>query len=92
MERYKTMATIFPRMKKDGTLTYRVLLRRRGLKTFCTSFDVLQEAQEFVDKYEGVFCLDPQNFQYEELKRYRKDEFRRKKDKLVDDFMTKGGV
>lgn len=73
------MASIFPRHNKDGSITYRVQIRRKGLKPFITSFPSKEEAEDFVDSYEEIYCLDSENFKFDKLKRIRMNGFARKK-------------
>lgn len=72
------MATIFPRYNKDGTITWRVMIRRKGLKNFITGFPSKEEAEDFISQNEKNYVLDPENFTYDHLKSKREREFRRK--------------
>jgi len=71
------MATIYPRKNKDGSTTWRVMIRRKGLKPFFSGFTLEYDAREFVRKYENINCLDPENFNYDKLKSIREREFER---------------
>lgn len=73
------MATIFPRINRDGSTTWRVMFRRKGLKSFITGFSSEEKAIEFCQKYEKIYVLDPGNFNYDALKSRREREFDRKK-------------
>lgn len=71
------MATIFPRKNSNGSTTWRLMIRRKGLKPFITGFSSKEEAEEFSKKYEEKYCLDPDNFKYCHLTSIRKREFSR---------------
>jgi len=73
----KLMATIFPRKNKDNSITYRLMIRRKGLKPFITGFSSKKEALDFAKKYEEKYCLDSENFTYDHLRSKREREFRR---------------
>ena len=68
------MATISPRKNKDGEVTYRVIFRRKGLKTFTTTFTTRLRARQFVSLYEQEYCLNPK-FTIDRLKAKREREF-----------------
>lgn len=70
------MATIFPRKNKNGTVTWRVMFRRKGIKPFITSFSSKKKAQDFVKNYEKDYCLNPENFTIDHLKQARLREFK----------------
>jgi hypothetical protein len=72
------MASIFERKNLDGSITYRVMIRRKGLKKFITSFPTREMAQDFVDKNEEFYCLLPEKFTYDHLRSKRFNEFWRK--------------
>lgn len=72
------MATIFPRKNRDGSTSWRVMIRRARIKPFISSFCTEQEAKEFVDRYEEIYCLDPDGFTWDKLKKAREREFKRK--------------
>lgn len=71
------MASIFHRRNKDGSITWRVMIRRKGLPNFITAFSSQEDAITFVDLYENVYCLDPENFTYDNLKSKRERKFAR---------------
>lgn len=75
------MATIFPRQNKDGSVSWRVMIRRKGLKNFISSFESEERAKQFIEECEEGYCLDPENFSYDYLLEKRKKEFARKKNK-----------
>ena len=56
------MATFINRQNKDGSITTRVMFRRKGRPTFCTCFNTKTEAEKFVKRYEKEYCLDPEGF------------------------------
>lgn len=70
------MATIFPRKNLDGSITWRLQFRRKGLKPFITAFCTKEEAEEFANRYEKKYCLD-EKFTYDHLKSRREREFTR---------------
>ena len=72
------MACIYPRKNKDGSVTWRVLIRRKGIKPFITAFFDKDQAEEFVRKNEEKYCLSPETFTYDHLKSAREREFKRK--------------
>ena len=73
------MASIFERRNKDGSITWRVQIRRKGIKSFITSFPSFEEAKSFVDENEEKYCLHPESFTFCALTRKRENEFSRKK-------------
>lgn len=75
------MASIFPRKNKDGSITWRFMIRRKGLKNFITCFSTYNEAKEFEKTYEKKYCLDPDSFSFDHLNRKRLNEFSRKENK-----------
>ena len=75
----KIMATIFPRKNKNGSVSWRVMIRRKGLKPFISSFTTEEDAKKFVQECEEGYCLDTENFSYDYLVERRKREFTRKK-------------
>ena len=72
------MAAIFPRENKDGSTSWRVQIRRKGLKRFFATFVSKKEAENFVEQCEESYCTDPDNFTYDHLLEKRKREFNRK--------------
>lgn len=70
------MASIFTRKNKDGTTTYRVQIRRKGLKSFSTAFCSKEEALQFIKENEEKYCLDD-DFTFDHLKSKREREFTR---------------
>lgn len=72
------MASIFKRENKNGTFSWRVQIRRKGLKTFVTSFSSKKDAETFVSENEEKYCLDPENFNWDHLRNKREREFARK--------------
>jgi len=69
------MASVTPRHNKNGSISWRVKFRRKGIKTFCTAFTTQEKAIEFADKYENKYCLNPDNFNWDHLKQIRLREF-----------------
>lgn len=71
------MASIFPRKNKDGSETWRVQIRRKGLKPFITSFSTQEKAIEFVRAFEKNYVMDSENFEWDHLRQIRENEFDR---------------
>lgn len=74
------MAAIFPRFNLDGTTSWRVQIRRKGLKSFITCFMSKEDAEEFVKKYEPIYVLNPEEFKWDHLRQKRENEFCRLKE------------
>jgi hypothetical protein len=74
----RKMASIFKRPLKNGTVMWRLMFRRKGIKPFITSFSTEEEAQKFATLYEEKYVLDPDNFTFDQLKQLRINEFYRK--------------
>jgi hypothetical protein len=51
------MATIYVRRNKDGSESWRVLFRRKGIPPFCTVFSTKKEAEEWAKENEPMYCL-----------------------------------
>lgn len=73
------MATIYERINKDGTKSFRVQIRRKGLKQFSAHFLTRKDAKRFVEQNEHKYCLNPDGFLFDHLKQSRLNEFSRKK-------------
>lgn len=71
------MATIFPRKNADGSITWRLQIRRVGIKPFHAAFLSREDAKEFARLYEQKYVLDPENFPYDALLAKREREFAR---------------
>ena len=69
------MASIFPRKNKDGSITWRLQIRRKGLKPFISCFPTKEQAEKFVKDNEHKYCLDTENFTYDHLRAKRIREF-----------------
>ena len=53
------MATITKRQNKNGSISWRVHFRRKGLPTFCATFYELKEATRFAEREcEYIFDYD----------------------------------
>ena len=76
------MATLITVPKKKGTISIKVMFRRKGRPTFCTCFNTKTEAEKFVKRYEKEYCLDPERFvesmKKNKLERAWMREFKRK--------------
>lgn len=76
------MASIFERQNKNGSVSYRVMFRRKGLSTFCTCFNTHAEAVEFAKEFEPAYTFDHDNFiknmKTDQLYEKRKREFQHK--------------
>jgi len=53
------MATIYERQNKDGSLTARVQIRRKGLPVFNISFSCVEEAIKWAKLNEYKYINDP---------------------------------
>ena len=53
------MASIFKRKDVQAFPSWRMQIRRKGLKTFCLSFDSEEEAKEWAKENEYKFLEDP---------------------------------
>lgn len=53
------MASIYVRENKDGTKTYRVVVRRKNIPTLCLSFTNLLQAENWVRKHEQKYIENP---------------------------------
>lgn len=69
------MATIFERKNKDGTSSWRVMFRRKGIKPFITCFTTKDKAEEFTREYEESYTLEKQEIPIDRLMEKRKREF-----------------
>lgn len=56
------MASIFPRKNKDGSITWRMMIRRKGLPIFCWAFSTKKEATQWVRENEKKFIDNPDKF------------------------------
>lgn len=76
------MATIFERNNRDGSTTYRMIVRRKGIPTLCLAFSTYKEAAEWVKNNEEKYILDPTPYlewiRSERLDLQRGREFKRK--------------
>jgi len=76
------MATIYPRQNKDGTITWRMMIRRKGYPILCRAFSSEKDAKEFAEANEEIYCTDPDSFNLsikEELIARRKRQFKQKR-------------
>lgn len=75
------MATIYERKNANGTSTYRVMIRRKGIRLLCLAFSCEKEAKEWVKEHEHLYIDDPETYlqwiQKERLNLQRKREFDR---------------
>lgn len=69
------MATIYERKNKDGTSSWRVMFRRKGLKTFCASFATEQQARKFAQCFEQKFFLENESINWDRLRSRGEREF-----------------
>ena len=70
------MATLYPRQNRNGTISWRVMFRRVGLKPFITSFSTKERAEEFIEKYEKDYANNPDLLNWDKLKQARLREFK----------------
>ena len=75
------MASIFQRKNKDGSITWRLMIRRKGIKPFITAFSTKKDARLFAYRFEKEYCLNSENFTYDHLKSLREREFYRNRQK-----------
>ncbi len=57
------MATIFERKNSDGTITYRMMIRRKSLPKLILSFLTKEEAERWVKIHEYRYIQDPDSYQ-----------------------------
>lgn len=69
------MASVYPRKNKDGTTSYRVVIRRKGKKTFCISWPTREQAIDFVEQYEKDYVLHGLEPMIDRLQHRREKEF-----------------
>jgi len=73
------MATIYSRLLKDGSCTWRVQFRRKDLPYFNKSFSSYEDAIAFVERHEENFIKNPDEyFKRSFLDEKREREFKRK--------------
>jgi hypothetical protein len=81
------LATIFNRINKDGSVSYRVMIRRKGLPLLTLSFFSYAEAVNWVIENEEKYIDNPNRYQKwikkERLNLERDREFKRSKAKKV---------
>jgi hypothetical protein len=53
----KQMGTVFERKNKDGSISYRAQIRRKGLKSICISFGTHLDALEWLEEVEKDYVL-----------------------------------
>ena len=58
------MATIYERKNKDGSSSYRVQIRRKGLKKLSLTFFKAMDAVDFVNEFEEKYCLNPELYDF----------------------------
>ena len=73
------MASITPRKNKNGSVSWRLMIRRKGIKPYITSFTSREEAVKFAKETEADYCLNPDDFTIDHLRRKRENEFAIKK-------------
>lgn len=57
------MATIYARRNLNGTVTYRVIVRRKGIPILCLSFETYEEAIKWESKHEEKYLENPDLYQ-----------------------------
>lgn len=76
------MASIYERKNANGSITFRVIIRRKNIRTFCLSFLTYEEAIDWVSSHEENYIKDPESYQQwindNRLNLCRSREFRRK--------------
>lgn len=77
------MATILKKTNKDGSCSWRMIIRRKGIPALCKSFFSEEEAKEWVKQNEEAFIQNPIEILLHEretrLQDRRNLEFKRKK-------------
>ena len=53
------MATIYKRKNKNRSYSYRVQIRRKGVRIFCYTFKSAEDACDWVEKNEKRYIDDP---------------------------------
>lgn len=75
------MASIFERLNKNGTSTFRVQIRRKGISKLCLTFSNYDQAAKWVAEHEKQYIKFPERYQYwiecERLNMQRDREFNR---------------
>jgi hypothetical protein len=56
------MGSIQERNHASGRTTWKICLRKRGIATFCITFDELEEACDWIEKNEKEFYKDPDKY------------------------------
>ena len=71
------MATIKPRHNLDGSITWRVWIRRKGQPQITRAFSSEKEAQDYVKKYEMHYAFTGEIPEYDVLYERRLREMRK---------------
>lgn len=56
------MASVYKRVYESGTVVFRVILRKKGLKSFSLTFDDWDVACKWVIENEEEYYKDPQDY------------------------------
>lgn len=76
------MSSVFSRLNRDGSTTYRVQIRRKGLPTLCLAFATREEAEDWSKIHEYNYIIDPKPYldwiNKERINLKRKREFNNK--------------
>jgi hypothetical protein len=56
------MATVYSRKNNDGSETWRVIIRRKNIPTFCLTFSSEEEARAWVDNHEFEYIKNPKSY------------------------------
>ena len=56
------MATLFKRQNKNGTITYRVQIRRKGIPYLNLSFSHKDEANSWIEENEYQYMQNPSRY------------------------------
>jgi hypothetical protein len=56
------MASIYERKHPSGRTTWKICVRKRGIKSFFLTFDDLDEACDWIEKNEMEFYKDPDKY------------------------------
>lgn len=56
------MASLTERKHSSGRVTWRVVLRRKGIRTFSLTFDDIDTACDWIEKNEQLFYQNPDKY------------------------------
>ena len=56
------MASISKRVNKDGSVVFRMIIRRKGCPSFCLTFSHQKEAEEWAKRNEPYYIKEPDSY------------------------------